>query len=356
MVLRGAPPPSRYELGRIEDRWSFVYFEHAVIHRSENAITATDSEGIVHVPAAVIACLMLGPGTRISNAAMALLGDCGVSVVWVGEKGVRYYAHGRSIAKSSRMIELQARLVSNTRSRLAVTRAMYSYRFPGEDVADLTMQQLRGREGARIRRVYRAFSQQTGVPWKRRDYKVDDYEASDPINQALTAANSCLYGVVQAVVVSLGCSPALGFVHSGTERSFIYDVADLYKAKISIPVAFQTVATKPDDVSSEVRRAMRDRMVENDLISTCARDIKALLEAGRVVEEPGAGLKLWAGTGNRYVPAGVNYTSDEDDSEVSLQDLRSSASFVSWDELDHPGDLGSSSPKEREQSSSEEWK
>lgn len=42
---------------------------------------------------------------------------------------------------------------------------------------------------------------------------------------------ACLYGVVHSVIVALGCSPALGFVHVDHERSFVYDIADLYKQR-----------------------------------------------------------------------------------------------------------------------------
>ena len=129
-------------------------------------MSITDSRGTAYVPAASLGVLMLGPGTNISHRAVELLGDSGSSVVWVGEHGVRYYAHGRPLTHSSRLIAAQAELVSNTRKRLAVARTMYGMRFPGEDVSRYTMQQLRGREGARIRALYRKLSKQYGVPWE----------------------------------------------------------------------------------------------------------------------------------------------------------------------------------------------
>lgn len=137
-------PLIRQELARVEDRLSFLYVERAVVNRDANALTITDQRGVVHVPATDLAAVLLGPGTRVTYAAMALLGDAGVSVVWVGEKGVRYYAHGRPPAKSSRMAEAQAKVVTNQRTRLNCARAMYGMRFPGEDVSRATMAQLRG--------------------------------------------------------------------------------------------------------------------------------------------------------------------------------------------------------------------
>ncbi len=313
MALSGAPPPERMELGRIEDRWSFVYVERCTVHRDANAITATDQEGVIHIPVAMLGCLLLGPGARITHGAMSLLGDCGASVVWVGENGVRYYAHGRSLAKSTRMLEAQARLVSNNRTRLEVARTMYMWRFPGEDVSDLTMQQLRGREGSRVRRLYREHSERTGVPWEGRDYDADDIGASDEINQALTAANASLYGIVHSVIVALGCSPGLGFVHTGTDRAFVYDVADLYKADVTIPVAFETVASLGDgELMSQVRRNVRDKVTEYGLLKNCAKDIITLLNVdSEGTWDQDVALSLWSGRGEKNIEAGKNYDGDQ---------------------------------------------
>ena len=265
-------------LPRAADRMSFLYLEHCVVHREDGAVTARDDKGLVRVPAASLLAVLLGPGTSVSHQAMCLLGECGTTAVWVGERGVRYYAHGRSLATSSRLLVEQAARVSSPQKRLAVARKMYTMRFAGEAVDGLTMQQLRGREGARIRSVYRENSKRTGVPWKRREYEHDDFDASDPINQALSAAHAALYGVIHAVVVSLGCSPGLGFVHTGHERSFVYDVADLYKADVTIPIAFDVVAEGMSDIAATTRRRIRDRIFELKVIERSVRDIHRLFE------------------------------------------------------------------------------
>jgi len=174
--IPGAPPPALGELTRAQDRISFIYLERCVVHRDSNAITATDQRGTVHIPAASLNTLLLGPGTKVSHHAMMLLAECGSTCVWVGEQGVRYYAHGRSLAKSSRLLDAQAALVSNQSSRLRVARAMYELRYPEDSgVERLNMQQLRGREGARVRKLYRAHSDRTGVTWARREYDIADF-------------------------------------------------------------------------------------------------------------------------------------------------------------------------------------
>lgn len=273
----GAVPPTPRQLNRVRDRLTFIYLERCTLSRDANAITATNQDGTVHIPAAGVNVLLLGPGTRVSHHAIMVLAQCGATAVWVGENSIRYYAHGVPLARSTRLLEAQAVAVSHRDKRLAVARRMYGLRFPDEVPDHLTMQQLRGREGVRVRQTYRRASERTGVAWVRRDYNPEDFGSGDAINQALSATHSCLYGVVHAVVVALGCSPGLGFVHTGHARSFIYDMADLYKADVTIPIAFECVASEPEDVAADARRRARVALKEHKVLERCVRDIKGLL-------------------------------------------------------------------------------
>ena len=223
---------------------------------------------------------------------MELIGDSGISICWVGEHGVRYYAGGRALTHSSRLIEKQAKAISNQRKRLEVAKKMYVLRFPDEDVDGLTLQQLRGKEGTRIRKVYKKASSDFGVPWDGRMYDPDDFTASDAVNQALSAAHACLYGLAHAVICALGCSPALGFVHTGHELSFVYDIADLYKADVTIPIAFEIAAQETDDLSRTVRRRVRDEMAKLHLVEKMVKDIKYLLMPDEP-SEPEKVMYLW---------------------------------------------------------------
>lgn len=310
--IPGTRPASLPELVRAQDRLSFVYLERSIVSRDASAITATDERGTVHIPAATLGALLLGPGTSVTHQAMVLLAECGSTVVWVGERGVRCYAHGRSLASSSRLLEAQAKLITNRTSRLQVARRMYEMRFPGEDVSAMTMQQLRGREGARVRKAYREQSDLTGVPWTRRQVDFEDFSSGDPVNQALSAATTCLYGVVHATIVALGCAPGLGFVHVGHERSFVFDIADLYKAELAIPVAFEVAALDLADVAGHTRRLMRDRMFEAKILERSVRDIRWLLsgEAEEAEEDYRADVvMLWDGMSGA-VAGGTSYAID----------------------------------------------
>ncbi len=296
----------------IKGRLSFLYIEHCVVNRQDGSITVTEARGTVHVPAASLSVLLVGPGTNITHRAIELISESGMTLLWVGEYGVRYYAHGRPLTHSSALLMRQAKLATNERSRIKVARKMYQMRFPGENVSSVTMQQLRGREGARVRGVYRRFSKETGVEWHGREYDPDNFSSGTPVNMALSAAHACLYGVSHSAIAALGLSPGLGFVHYGHERSFVYDMADLYKAEITIPIAFHIASKEPADIGAETRRAVRDAISDGHIIERLVRDIVYLLDADEApleTIEPEV-LFLWDEKKGR-VPAGVSYISNE---------------------------------------------
>ncbi len=312
--LPGMARPELQALPQVKDRMTFLYLEHCTLGRQDGAITVTDEKGVIHIPAAAISVLLLGPGTRVTHRAMELMGDTGVGAVWVGEHGVRYYAHGRPLTTRAGLLLRQAELVTNTRKHLAVVRKMYQLRFPGEDVSRLTMQQLRGREGSRVRSVYRKASRESGVPWNGRLYSPDDFSAGDKVNQALSAGHACLYGLAHAVIMALGCAPGLGFVHVGHEGSFVYDIADLYKAEVTIPIAFRVAAEDPEDLPAVVRRRVRDAMVEHHVLERMVHDIRWLLQDEETPEET---VYLWddrLGT----VANGISYFEAEEGDAPSL--------------------------------------
>ncbi len=273
----GIEKPGIRSLPRIQDRMTFIYLERCRISRDNGSITVKDNNGITEIPAAAISVLLLGPGTDVTHRAMELIGDAGVTVIWVGEHGVRYYAYGRALTNHATLLLRQAQLVSNEKKHIRVARMMYQLRFPNEDVSKLTMQQLRGREGSRIRTLYREQSRKWNIPWDKRKYQPEDYESGDPVNQALSAGNACLYGLAHAVICALGCSPGLGFVHVGHELSFAYDIADLYKAEITIPIAFEMAAQNVDDIGSATRRRVRDELRTGHILDRMVHDIKYLL-------------------------------------------------------------------------------
>ncbi|AMB92904.1 type I-E CRISPR-associated endonuclease Cas1 [Aerococcus christensenii] len=307
MDKAGAKKTELNELPRISDRVSFIYLEHAKINRQDSAIAVRDQQGLICIPCSMIGVLLLGPGTDISHRAIELIGDTGTTIVWVGERGVRFYAQGRPLAHTTRLLEAQAKLVSNTKTRVMVARKMYQMRFGDEDVSKLTMQQLRGREGARVRKIYRKQSKRHHVEWNGRHYDIEDFLEGSVIDQALSAANVSLYGVVHSVIAALGMSAGLGFVHTGHDKSFVYDIADLYKAELTIPLAFQVAAecNEDDDIGKITRLKMRDALVDGKLLKRIVQDLQYLMGITDEIIE-GDVLHLWDDK-DGLIKHGVNY-------------------------------------------------
>lgn len=312
-----------HELPKVRDSWSYLYVEHARIDREARAIAIHDAQGLTPVPCASLSLLMLGPGTTISQAAILTLADCGCLVAWVGEQGVRFYASGTGETRSARNLLHQARLSTRASTRLRVAKRMYQIRFSELVEDELTVQQLRGREGVRVRDAYARASRETGVPWTGRSYNRGDWKKADPVNRALSCANSCLYGVCHAAIVAAGYSPALGFIHTGKQLSFVYDVADFYKVDITIPVAFRVALESPANLERETRLRCRDAFHQTRLLGSIVDDIARVLNVPPSSEDapeddfdsdPALPGPLWDPQAPDGVPGGINY---EDEPEPS---------------------------------------
>jgi CRISPR-associated protein Cas1 len=266
-------------LPRLEDSLTFLYVEKVRIEQAAHAIVLLDAQGDVPVPVASLSVLILGPGSTITHAAVLALADNGCSVVWAGESGARFYASGLGETHRAANIMAQAKAWADKDEHLEVVKRLYRMRFDDLPSETLTLEQLRGMEGVRVRETYAALAKETGVRWHGRAYKRDAWDASDPVNRALSTANACLYGLVHAAIVSTGFSPALGFIHTGKALSFVYDIADLYKCAVTIPIAFDTARGDPwmTGFEGRVRRACRSAFWEHALLAKIVPDIQRVL-------------------------------------------------------------------------------
>lgn len=273
-----------HSLPKVRDSLSFLYLEHCRVERDNHAIVALSADGRVPIPCASLCTLLLGPGTTITHAAVSALAENGCLVLWCGEGAVRFYAQGMGETRKAKNIMHQARMFSDPELHMKVVRRLYEMRFDYPLDPELTLKQIRGMEGIRVRETYRKASKEYGIPWRGRNYKADNWHDSDAVNRALSAANSCLYGVCQAAIVSAGFSPALGFIHVGKMSSFTYDVADLYKTKVTIPIAFKAVAEDEVNIERSVRICCRDAFLEFRLLDRMIPDIEAALFIGEDIE------------------------------------------------------------------------
>ncbi|MFE3799242.1 type I-E CRISPR-associated endonuclease Cas1e [Nocardia tengchongensis] len=305
-------------LPRIADSLSFLYLESVRIVQDDTGICARvdTSRGVerVYLPTAALACALLGPGTSITQPAMATFARHGTSLVCVGAGGVRSYAGILPAGLTTVWLERQARAWADDTTRTQVATRMYTHRF-GDSPAGATIAQLRGMEGQRVKAMYKILAQKHGIKRFRRNYDPAAWETQDPVNLALSAANSCMYGIVHAAVLALGCSPALGFVHSGTQMAFVYDIADLFKMQLTVPLAFSLHAST--DPERDARRKLREDFRLLKLMPQIITSIQQVIDpenanAGGNSERASSITHLWD-PALGALPAGVNYGHDLDD-------------------------------------------
>lgn len=273
-----------HQLPKLRDSLSYLYVEHAVIEREDNAVLFMQETGQTTVPAANLSLLLLGPGTSITHAAVGVLTENGCSLLWIGQDTQKFYAQGLGETRRARHIIRQAEMVSDPAKRMQVVLKMYAMRFGYDLPADLSLEQIRGMEGARVRTAYSQLARQYGVCWSGRNYDRYNWVNADPVNRALSAANAVLNGICHAAVVSGGYSTALGFLHTGKSLSFVFDIADLYKTGITVPIAFQIAAEGSDQVEKRTREACREYFREKKLLERILPDIDALMDMPPEVE------------------------------------------------------------------------
>ena len=105
-----------------------------------------------------------------------------------------------------------------------------------------------------------------------------EFEVSDLTNQLITACNTALYALVSSVIHSLGFSPRIGFVHSGSPLPFVYDIADLYKEQIVFDLAFSLTAELGGEYDRNfVLERFRERVIEANFMKRCPEDIMTVL-------------------------------------------------------------------------------
>jgi len=267
----------------IKDRLSVLFVEKGQLDVLDGAFVVVDKNGVrTHIPVGGVVCLMLEPGTRVSHAAVTLASRVGCLLVWIGDGGVRLYASGQPGGARSDRLLYQAKLALDDVARLKVVRKMYELRFKEKPPERRSVQQLRGIEGVRVRKMYELLAKQYGVQWSSRNYDHTTWESGNIPNRCLSSATACLYGICEAAILAAGYAPAVGFIHSGKPQSFVYDIADIFKFETVVPVAFRIASRQPGNPERNVRLACRDIFRQTKLLKRIIPTIEKVLAAGEI--------------------------------------------------------------------------
>ncbi|KAF0093304.1 MAG: CRISPR-associated endonuclease Cas1 [Puniceicoccaceae bacterium 5H] len=275
MALFERPPLDT--LAPARDRWTPLYLEWGRLEVDDSAIKWVGSDGLVcPIPVATASAVILGPGTTVTHAAIKAAAQCNCPIFWMGEEGLRFYAFGVTPNHDNSMARVHAAAWASTHDRNEVARRMFRHRFPNVPTEGVSIKQLRGMEGKRVKEIYSQLGEQYGVTWKGRNYNPSNWNLADNINRALSAATASHYALIASVVCSMGFIPQLGFVHQAGTLPFVYDAADLYKHETAWPAAFEAIAVNPQDDGTLVRKLFKQRVEDTRMLRRCPDDLKAL--------------------------------------------------------------------------------
>lgn len=265
----------------IKERSSMVFLQYGQVDVEHGAFVLVDKHGVrKQIPVGSLACILLENGTSITHEAVKLAAYVGCLLLWVGDGGVRLYSAGQPGGARSDKLLYQAKCALDDKARLNIVREMYRYRFHERIPSRRSIEQLRGIEGARVKQIYKDLARQYGIAWNNRDYDPKNWNHSDTINRALSSATSSLYGICEAGILAAGYSPAIGFIHSGKPRSFVFDIADLFKFELVIPMAFKEASRGSSRIESRVRLVCRDSFRRGGLLRKIIPTIEQILHAG----------------------------------------------------------------------------
>lgn len=271
---------TRDSLSQVKDKYPFLYLERGRLEIDDSSVKWIDFEAnVVPLPVATLNALLLGPGTTVTHDAIKTATAANCAVCWVGEDSLLFYAAGFLPTADTRNLKQQIELSTNPEKSVEVARRMFARRFPDADLQGKTVKEMMGMEGHRVKALYQAKAEEYQVGWKGRKFTPGKFDLGDITNQVLTASNAALYGILCSAAHSMGYSPHIGFIHSGSPLPFIYDLADLYKEQLCIDLAFSLTRDMAGRYNkNKVSSAFRERVIDMDLLGRLAEDIPDMLE------------------------------------------------------------------------------
>jgi len=275
---------TRDTLPQVKDKYPFLYLERGRLEVDDSSVKWIDCEcNVVRIPISTISVLLFGPGTSITHEAVKVLSAANCTACWVGEDSLNFYAVGNIPNSDTRNFRKQMKISCDKKKSLNVARRFFSKRFPNTQLSGKTLKEMMGMEGYRVKKMYEKYAEEYGVGWKGRSFVPGKFEFSDLTNQIMTACNAALYAILLSAIHSLGYSPLIGFIHTGSPLPFVYDLADLYKEKLSIDLAFfLTLEMAGQYQKGVVASHFRKRVVSEDLLVRIPKDINFVLNGGDI--------------------------------------------------------------------------
>jgi CRISPR-associated protein Cas1 len=244
------------------DRHGLIWLSRGKLFVEDGTLRfiCTDSDdlsaGDYAIPYQNVSLILLGPGSTVSHDVLRILARHGTLLAAVGEGGTKFYTAPPMGQGRSEVARAQARLWADESERLSIARRMYAFRFgkilPHRDIAVL-----RGIEGARMKETYKLAADRFRIPWDGRRYDRNNPNGTDIPNQAINHAATFVECAADVAVAAVGALPPLGFIHEDSSNAFTLDIADIFRAEVTIPLAFKVARKALDDSSLILERTLR---------------------------------------------------------------------------------------------------
>lgn len=239
----------------VTDRTPMVYLDSGVSLQSLNslAVRLDRRAGSHPIPVGAIALIVLHPKVGLTAASITSITESGTVLGVLGGRGFSLGAFSIPKRSGTDRLHAQARVISGRSARLNAAKVLFEARFgEGSAAKARSLNELRGREGVRMKRAYRELAAENSVDWVSR-------RRTPAVSQRISMINAALYGWSVAMAIHLGCSPALGVLHSGSRWSLAFDIADLVKLDTAVPLAMEQECGLS---RSELVQALSDRLIQ----------------------------------------------------------------------------------------------
>ena len=233
-------------------------------------------ESETSIPSAMISCILLGPGSVITHAAIVSCSKTNTPIAWIGNDGLYYYATGVNVNETCKNSIRHAELYVNKKAEIA--RNLFSIRFPDIVTDNMDINSLMGMEGSRVRAIYKKYSEKYNIGWVCRNTNGISGIVVDDLNFALNILNYNLYCICLSAITTMGYIPSLGFIHVDGKIPFVYDIADLYKEECTLDVAFNSHSICGKLNKEYLIQEFTKKVAEFKLLDRIPKDLKKLMK------------------------------------------------------------------------------
>lgn len=272
-----------------------------------------------NLPHANMSCLFLGTGTSISSSAVRFLASSNVMVGFVGGEATplaisdsvfmpsvtyRPSAYMQSWVEiwrdDSRALEAAKTLIEKrvsftlkaweTNDYLRSHKMFLSKEDEQKIVDSVRLSgdraSIMGIEGSWTKNAYRRLAEiieDETFKRTRRGYNVNEEDSpikTDEVNIRLDMGNHIAYGMASAAIHALGISFSFPLLHGNSRRGgLVFDVADIVKDALVLPLAFESVAT--GKTRKEYRKAVLLAMKKAEVIDVCIDVLKEIIDSAK---------------------------------------------------------------------------